>query len=210
MRTVAQGTEQNDWDLASSEQLEVNTSATSYTLLSDALVKIAVQLGNAANLLHASGGILAVTVKVTPVDTGDKCVMAQKQMNLEAGDQLAFISLESFWAEKDSIIEVHAKSTNAGDISVGGKVWIGDITPSGGSTPAQFVTALLAKTGWTEGGTMTIETLMKLLAAWVAGTWQSKSGSTTVKELLDADDDSTSVLEHTLSATTPYRESTVQ
>lgn len=261
MGTLATGTEANSLNITSFLQLAIDGANTSYTLTADTLVKIGVQLGNAGNLLHQSGGILAITVKVIHNATGDKCVMAQKQMNLITLDRLAFISLDSFWAESGSVIEVHAKSSNAGDISVGGIVWIADITPASGgdateakqdtiiastsaiqdetdklnnmidedsagneftikalenapsgtgSTPAAFVAALLAETGWTEGGTMDIETLFKLLAAWTAGTWRSKSGSSTVKELLDVDDNTTVVIEHTLSVTTPFRQATVK
>ncbi len=221
MTTLAQGTEQNDWNLFTSEQLEVNGAAVSFTLSADALVKIEVQLGNAANLLHTSGGILAVTVKVTP-DTDDKCVIGQKQMNLAAGDQLAWISIDPFWAESGAIIEVHAKSTNSNDTSVGGKVWIANVAPTSGGdateakqdtiitattaiqeetdklnnmideesagneftvlaltnsaagSAAAVVAALMANTGFTAGGTMTYEELMKLLAGLVAGTWRDK------------------------------------
>ena len=77
-------------------------------------------------------------------------------------------------------------------------------------TATQVVTALMADTGITEGGTMTFEKLMKILAAWIAGNWRSKSGSTTVKELLDADDGATVILEMTPKVTTPYRTITVK
>ena len=212
MAELVSGTEQNDWNLAASEQLEVSTAATTYTLLASTMVQVEVQLGNAANALHASGGIVAVTVKITEVDTGDKCLMQQKQVNVVAGTSFVKISCDPFWAKLGSIIEVHAKSSNAGDSSVGGKAWLIDVSPAGGSgaTAAELVTALLAATGFTAGGTMTVETLYKNLAAWVAGTWQNKSGSTTIKELLDADDNATVVAEHTLSASTPYREVDVQ
>jgi len=140
---IGTGTEQNDWDLASSEQLEVDAANTTVTLGADRLVKIEVQLGNAANLLHADGGILAITVKVTPADTGDKCIISQVQMNLVAGDQLALISIPEFWAKSGSVLEVHAKSSNAGDSSVGGKVWIYDVAPadiSGVAVPGDEMT----------------------------------------------------------------------
>jgi len=260
MTLLVSGTEQNNWDLTQvtpGEQLEINVTATSYTLTADILFKIEVQLGNAANLLNAGGGILVVTVKITPIDTGDKCILQQKQMNLIAGDQLALISLDPIWAESGSIIEVYAKSSNTNDISVGGKTWIADITPTGGgdateakqdtiiaatsaiqtetdkldnmiivqsagneftikalenapsgtgSTPAAFVAALLAETGWTAGGIMTIETLYKLMSAWIGGNWRDKSGSSTIKELLDADDGSTVIAEMTVSQTTPQKD----
>ena len=210
MAEIASGTEQNDWNLAASEQLEVDGANTSFALTATGVTQIMVQLGNAANLLHASGGILAVTVKVTNVDTGDKCVMGQKQMNLVAGDRLALIACDPFWAESGSTIEVHAKSSNGNDASVGGKVWLVDVTPGASAVANDIVTALMADTGFTAGGTMTYEELMKLLAGMVAGTWRDKPGDSTKQELLDADDDSTVLLEITLATSTPYKQVTVQ
>ena len=130
MVNITTGTEQSDWDLASSEQLEIDAANTTYTLTADRNLQIVVQLGNAAALLANAGAILGITVKVTPADTGDKCVMQQKQMNLPSGEALALISMDPFWAESGSIIEVHAKSTAAADSAVGGIVWLNDITPT--------------------------------------------------------------------------------
>ena len=204
MALLVSGTEQNDWDLAASEQLEVNVAAVNYTLVAATLVQIEVQLGNAANLLHASGGILAITVKVTSVDTGDQLIMPQKQMNLAAGDRMARISLDPFWVKASDIIEVHAKSSNAGDDSVGGKVWVVDITPGEASAGA-IVAALMADTSFTAGGTLTYSLLCRLLAGLVGGTWRDKPTDSTKQELLDIDDNATILLEQTLSASTPYK-----
>ncbi len=210
MAEIASGTEQNDWDLDSSEQLEVDGANTSFTLTATGSTQIMVQLGNAGNLLHTSGGILAITIKVTNIDTGDKCVMGQKQMNLKAGDQLALIACDPFWAEVGSTIEVHAKSSNGNDTSVGGKVWLVDVTPSATVAAAAVVAALMADTGFTAGGTMTYEELLQLLAGMVAGTWRDKPTDSTKQELLDADDDSTILLEIDLATTTPYKQVTIK
>ncbi len=204
MALLVSGTEQTDWDLAASEQLEINVAATNYTLVAATLVQIEVQLGNADNLLHASGGILAITVKVTSVDTGDQLVMPQKQMNLVAGNRLARISLDSFWAKAGDIIEVHAKSSNGGDLSVGGKVWVVDITPGEASAGA-IVAALMADSSFTAGGVLTYSLLCRLLAGLVGGTWRDKPTDSTKQELLDIDDNATILLEQTLSGRTPYR-----
>jgi len=75
---------------------------------------------------------------------------------------------------------------------------------------AEVVTALMADTGFTQGGTMTFQTLQNILAAWIAGKWRSKAGNASIKELLDPDDDDTVILEMTLSTTTPYRSITVK
>ncbi len=254
MAEIASGTEQNDWNLAASEQLEVDGVNTSFILTATGTTRIMVQLGNAGNLLHTSGGILAVTIKVTNIDTGDKCVMGQKQMNLKAGDRLALIACDLFWAESGSAIEVHAKSSNANDSSVGGKVWLVDVTPASGgdateakqdtiitattaiqdetdklnnmidedsagneftvtaltNSAAVVVAALMADTGFTAGGTMTYEELLQLLAGMVAGTWRDKPADSTKQELLDADDDSTVLLEIDLATTTPYKQATIK
>ncbi len=208
MDNIGTGTEQNNWNITSRLQLEVDGANKTVTLAVDSLVKIEVQLGNGANQLHASGGILAVTVMATPVDTGDLCIMGQVPMNVVAGDRMALISIPSFWAKTGSVIRVYAKSSNGGDSSIGGKVWVNNVAPGAASDATAIVAALMADTGFTAGGTMTYETLMKLLAAWVAGTWRNKAGSSTIKELLDADDGSV-VSEITLSTTTPYKQVTI-
>jgi len=81
---------------------------------------------------------------------------------------------------------------------------------SGGATAAAVVTALMADTGFTAGGTMTFEKYLKIAAAWNAGNWRQKSGSTTIRELLDADDKMTVILEMVISETTPFTEITVK
>ncbi len=252
MAEIASGTEQNNWNLAASEQLEVDTTNTSFTLTATGLTRAIVQLGNAGNTLHASGGIVAVTIKVTPIDTGDKCLIQQKQMNVVAGTDFVLVVSDEFWAEVDSVIEVHAKSNNANDSSVGGKVWLVDVTSASGGdateakqdtiitataaiqeetdklnnmideesagnefTPAALtnsagsaaavVAALMADTGFTAGGTMAYEKLLQLLAGMVAGNWRDKPGDSTKQEMLDADDDSTVLLEIALATSTPYK-----
>ena len=216
MDEICTGTEQNDWNLRTShpgEQLEIDGANTSFTLTADRLVKIEVQLGNAASQLNNTGGILAIIVKVRPQDTGDECVMPQKQLRLTALDRLALISVDPFWAKSGSVIKVFAKSSNAGDTTVGGMVWIYDIAPQptgSGASAAEMVTALMADTGFTAGGTMTYEELMKLLAGMVAGTWRDKPGDSTKQELLDADDDSTILLEILLATSTPYKQVTIK
>ena len=131
MDEISVGTEQTTWNLyASAVQLEVDGSSDFIVLGADRLVKIEVQLGNAAEPLHTDQSSLTVTVKQTPADTGDECVFPQKQINKAAGDLLALLSMDAFWAKSGSRIEVHAKSTNSNDILVGGKVWIYDIAPA--------------------------------------------------------------------------------
>jgi len=72
-------------------------------------------------------------------------------------------------------------------------------------TPVEMVTALMADTGFTAGGSMTFAEQLKVVAAWCAGNWKLKSNSTSTYQLLDADDGATVILEMTLSQTTPYR-----
>lgn len=76
-------------------------------------------------------------------------------------------------------------------------------------TADAIITALMADTGFTAGGTMTYEKYLKISAAWHAGNWRSKSGSADVRELLDVDDGSTVILEMKISKTTPYRTVTI-
>lgn len=129
MDNICTGTEQTAWNITSFLQLQIDGANTSFTLTADRYVKIEVQLGNGANLLHTDGGILAVLVKVTPADTGDECVKVQEQLRLAAGDQMALVSVRPFWAKSGTVIKVFAKSTNGGDTSVGGIVWVVDVDP---------------------------------------------------------------------------------
>ena len=81
------------------------------------------------------------------------------------------------------------------------------------ATPASLTNmtaAFKAMTGITEGGTWSYAKQQKVLAAYLAGKWQLKSGETEVYEILDPDDGSTVVLEITFSNTTPHRQIAVQ
>jgi hypothetical protein len=77
------------------------------------------------------------------------------------------------------------------------------------SIPAAAAAAILAKTGITAGGTWTLAKLLKVLAAILSGKVRDKSGSTTIKEVLDAEDGATVIAEWVPAATTPYRTLTI-
>ena len=67
--------------------------------------------------------------------------------------------------------------------------------------------AMLAYDGFTVGGTMTLKTLFKIIAAFIKGTLRLKSGETKIYETLDADDNATVVLTSTLDGeTSPFKE----
>ena len=71
------------------------------------------------------------------------------------------------------------------------------------------VSALMADTGVTAGGTWTYEEWCKMLGAYLLGTWQDKSGTgSLVQEILDPEDDATVILELSASATSPYKTTT--
>jgi len=78
----------------------------------------------------------------------------------------------------------------------------------------QIVAAMKAMTGITEGGTMTWETVMKIMTAFIAGNWRVKSGDSTKQELLDAENGTTVILEQSItrspSAGNKYRDITVK
>jgi hypothetical protein len=62
----------------------------------------------------------------------------------------------------------------------------------------------------TEGGTWTIEKLLKVLAAWASGKWQTKAGESNVYQILDPDDGVTVIMEVTVNADSPQRQISVQ
>lgn len=74
------------------------------------------------------------------------------------------------------------------------------------------VAEILAAVGVTEGGTWQLDKVLKIMAAWCAGNWRFKSGSTTIRELLDAEDSSTVILEMVLrqAPEAPHRSITVK
>lgn len=117
------GTEQTTWDLTTSggQQLHVNGAAQTYTLLSDAVVGIRVQLGNAAAGL-AGGERVEVDVKVTNIYTGDECLLPQIVMEVPAGVTMVQLNCEPFVGKAGDIIKVFAKSSDLADNSVGGIV----------------------------------------------------------------------------------------
>lgn len=55
-----------------------------------------------------------------------------------------------------------------------------------------------------------IENLDRILKAWAVGNWRQKSGSTTIFELMDADDGITVIAEIIPSRTTPFRTITIK
>jgi len=70
--------------------------------------------------------------------------------------------------------------------------------------------SLLKATGITEGGTWTLEKILKIILAWNIGLARDKSGSQTIKEVLDPEDGVTVIAEVVPSKTTPYKEVTVK
>ena len=73
---------------------------------------------------------------------------------------------------------------------------------------AAVVTALMADTGITAGGTMTFETWCKVVGAAVAGDFKDKAGGG--YELFDVEDGTTVIFSQTISETTPYRDTTME
>lgn len=74
---------------------------------------------------------------------------------------------------------------------------------------AAFVSALMADTGVTAGGTWTYEEWCKIVGAYLIGTWRDKSGADSlVQEILDPEDDATVIMELSASATSPYKTTT--
>jgi hypothetical protein len=69
---------------------------------------------------------------------------------------------------------------------------------------------ILLLTGATAGGTWTLAKALKVITARLAGKIRLKSGSTTILEVLDADDETTVIDEVTLSPTTPFRQDNIK
>jgi hypothetical protein len=75
-------------------------------------------------------------------------------------------------------------------------------------TNAGFVTALMADTGITAGGTYTLEQYLKCMGAYLLGTWKDKTGDPDIQEILDWEDDTTVILEVEASTSSPYKTTT--
>ena len=67
---------------------------------------------------------------------------------------------------------------------------------------AEIVAAILSANGFTDGGTLTVSELYKILAAWTAGDLIDKIGEDKVYQVKDADND-TVVMETTLDPAGP-------
>lgn len=80
-----------------------------------------------------------------------------------------------------------------------------DITSESTALSVAMVTALMADTGITAGGTWTYEKIMKVMVAWMAGDWKDKSGVSGTYQIIDPDDGSTVILEITPGATSPQK-----
>jgi hypothetical protein len=68
---------------------------------------------------------------------------------------------------------------------------------------AGIASAIFSSVGVTQGGTYSFAKLLKVMGAWAGGRWRLKSGST--YEVLDVEDDTTVIMEVTISTSTPYR-----
>ena len=71
-------------------------------------------------------------------------------------------------------------------------------------------TPLLQQVGVTVGGTWTTAKLLKVMAAWMMGKWQDKSGVAGTYEVLDPDDETTVVAEVVPQASTPQKTVTIK
>ena len=172
----------------------------------------------AADIIAVKAETASIQAETTALDTltkaagdGDVAAIKAKTDNLPA-DPASETNVDANETKIDAIIvqttRVDALLEDSGGDRYTAKAL--ETAPSGtGSTPAAFVAALLAETGWTVGGSMSIETLYKITAAFVAGNWREKSGDITVSQLLDADDGSTPILEMTVDSDSPFRSITV-
>lgn len=76
-------------------------------------------------------------------------------------------------------------------------------------TTADIANAIKSSTGWTAGNTMSLEQIVKILAAWSAGQWRDKEGVPGTYQILDPDDGTTVICEVTPSESTPQKTVTV-
>lgn len=130
-----------------------------------------------------------------------------------ATESNATANKEEIIAEADEIKTQTDKLDNMITEDSGGNIFTEEAlqnAPTAEMDAAELATAMKAITGLTEGGTWTWQKISKIVSAWIAGNWRDKSGSTTIKELLDAEDGATVILEMTLSTSTPYRQITVK
>ena len=70
-------------------------------------------------------------------------------------------------------------------------------------------TPILEQVGVTVGGTWTTAKLLQVMAAWMMGKWQDKSGVAGTYEVLDPDDETTVVVEVVPQASTPQKTVTI-
>ena len=152
--------------------------------------------GETAN--DAYNGMLVSVTDVTDLLTEIRRIVNYDGSNKEITVDRAF----SFTPTNDDRVQIH--SVGYADVNV---THVLAATPT---SAAGIVTALMADTGLTEGGTWTVEKILKIMGAWAGGKWQDKSESPGTYEVLDAEDATTGIMEVTPSATTPQKTVSVQ
>jgi len=126
------------------------------------------------------------------------------QFRIRAGDNPAdgdilLYGLKGYW--NGAIFSPYALDAN-------GRVDVSKI--EGSDATDQIAAAIKAMTGFTAGGTWTYQEVIKLITAYILGTWRDKSGDPTTQEILDAEDDATVILEIVAATTSPYKATTKQ
>ncbi len=162
--------------------------------------------------------LTAATVTLSVIDASDPKVFADRKLIIHTFGHVSAHFVSDFsvaLATASGIVGLDSKVDTITAYEVAVLEDTGTTIPSLITTlsthdAAAVVTALFAATGITVEGTLTVQKMLKILSAWIAGNWRDKPGDATKQELLDADDASTVILEQALKMSTPYRTITVK
>jgi len=161
-----------------------------------------------------------VDFKVDAVSATGDVTLNRDEAGAETLDDDQFTDRGSGYSLELSAAEMTAKRIIIYIADQGTKTWLDKciIVETYGNASAQhpfdlgssFTSLLQAATGFTEGGTWTLQKQLKVISAFMVGKKQLKSGETDVYEFLDPEDGSTSILEMTVSSSSPYFTFSVQ
>ncbi len=153
--------------------------------------------GTQLNLRHYSGGIEIRNIGQLGIDNMSLEGFGQLILNANCDPSNApVIAIRGHFTVTDNV--VGGFIVGGGTISDDARYDVDQITAAssvgGGMTESEFKEMV----GLTVGGSWSMEKIMKITTAWAAGNWRLKADGT-AQELLDAEDQSTVILEQSLT-----------
>jgi len=163
---------------------------------------------------------IAAKASANPITAGTVNFYLQAKDGDNAGKW--YRGSDTSWQESESVAGAAAHVANGHwKLSLPSAVWTDGVAyllyakESGDlhiivSKDVRAETPLLEQVGVTVGGTWTAAKLLQVMAAWMMGKWQDKSGVAGTYEVLEPDDETTVVAEVIPRASTPQKTVTIK